>query len=922
MSKQLLSLIFILYCHHFSSAQNYLANFSQVEVASGISNATAMAFAPDGRIFVTQQNGVVHVIKNGVKLATPAISLPVNSSGERGLMGIALHPSFSTNGIIYLHYTLPDGSRNRISRFWLNGDALNPQSEQIIYNMDPLGASTNHNGGGMMFHNDRLYIGVGDNANSANAQNLNSTHGKILRINANGSFPGDNIVYPGPVWAYGLRNPYTLDIDPVSGRIFVNDVGENNWEEINDATVKRNFGWPATEGNTTNPSYTSPVYAYGHGNEDGKGCAISGGAFFNPATTSYPVSFKGKYFYQDLCSNWINYLDLTGSTPTRHAFATGLPGQSLGLKTGTDGNLYFLSRSTGKLYKIVYNNTQAPVITAQPQGDSVNQYGAITFSVESTGGQPITYQWRKNGSNIAGANARTLTLNNLQPSQGGTYTVVLTNAYGSTTSAAAVLFVQENRPPVVTIYRNPVPDFDRYRAGQLKWFEGQAIDPDEGYLPVREFRSNWYETGFLFQVLYFKNGVLQQSNDVSNQRDVYFIIPPESDPSPNAFYRVVLTVTDSHGLSGRDSVDIYPYTSQFTLQTSPPGLHLLLDGNQVQTPHTETGVEGTLRTVKASSTQSAGANHYTFDEWNNGSNEAEVTFTTPVNDTTITAYYTQNNSGWRSADIGPVAIPGYVEIDGNNFIVHASGNDIWENADQFHYVYQPINGNADIRVRVAGFQNTVHSWAKAGLMIRETLQPNAKHAMNVITPSQGISFQRRTQTGGSTIATGTTGKAPHWLRLVRDGNTFTAYTSENGVSWTQTASQTFTMSTNAYVGLVLSSHSTNTLSAVTMTDVTLAVPVSGASFGETLSITRTEGVDIYPNPVVGDALHVKLNHGASFPLKLELVNSLGQVVLEKEFQTGDDNSVVSVEIGNVASGMYILKASTGERKVTAPIIRK
>src|SRR5688572_31192937 len=102
-------------------AQTFPPGFSRVQVAS-VSNPTVMAFAPDGRIFVAQQNGVLRVIKNGTLLATPFLQLTVNSSGERGLIGIALDPNFSTNQYIYLYYTLPDGSRNRISRFTGNGD--------------------------------------------------------------------------------------------------------------------------------------------------------------------------------------------------------------------------------------------------------------------------------------------------------------------------------------------------------------------------------------------------------------------------------------------------------------------------------------------------------------------------------------------------------------------------------------------------------------------------------------------------------------------------------------------------------------------------------------------------------------------------------------------------------------------------------
>src|SRR5688572_8208677 len=144
------------------NAQTYPANFSQVSVATGISNPTVLAFAPDGRIFVAQQNGALLVIKNGVKLSTPAIQLTVNSSGERGLIGIALHPGFSTNGFVYLYYTLSNGSRNRVSRFTMSGDIISASSEVVILDLDPLSSATNHNGGAMHFKGDKLYFAIGE----------------------------------------------------------------------------------------------------------------------------------------------------------------------------------------------------------------------------------------------------------------------------------------------------------------------------------------------------------------------------------------------------------------------------------------------------------------------------------------------------------------------------------------------------------------------------------------------------------------------------------------------------------------------------------------------------------------------------------------------------------------------------------------
>ncbi|MBC8084474.1 MAG: PQQ-dependent sugar dehydrogenase, partial [Hymenobacter sp.] len=368
-----------------AAAQTFPAGFSTTLVANGIRNPTALAFAPDGRVFVCQQTGELRVVKNGALLPTPFLTLPVNSSGERGLVGITFDPNFSANQYVYVYYTLASGANNRISRFTASGDVAVPGSERLVLDLDPLSSATNHNGGAMHFGLDgKLYVAAGDNANGANAQNLDTYHGKLLRINADGSVPAGN-PYLGTglsaqrqrVWSAGLRNPFTFAVQPGTGRVFVNDVGGGAWEEINDATASGlNYGWPNNEGANVRPGQTPPYYAYAHGanNPEGYVCAITGGTFFNPASTNYPAQYVGKYFYQDLCGRWINHIDPNNAgAPNRTRFATNLSGDLVGLDTGPDGNLYYLSRGAAALYKIVYTaGTTAPVITTQPLSATVS----------------------------------------------------------------------------------------------------------------------------------------------------------------------------------------------------------------------------------------------------------------------------------------------------------------------------------------------------------------------------------------------------------------------------------------------------------------------------------------------------------------------------------------------------------------------
>src|SRR5688572_13532221 len=193
--------------------------FVESQFGSNLGGApTAMAFAPDGRLFVCLQNGQLRVIKNGALLATPFVTLSVSSSGERGLLGVTFDPNFATNQFVYVYYTTSAAPiHNRISRFTANGDVAAANSEVVLMDLDNLSSATNHNGGAIHFGPDgKLYAAVGENANAANAQVLTNRLGKILRLNSDGTIPVDNPFFNSAsganrsIWALGLRNPFTF----------------------------------------------------------------------------------------------------------------------------------------------------------------------------------------------------------------------------------------------------------------------------------------------------------------------------------------------------------------------------------------------------------------------------------------------------------------------------------------------------------------------------------------------------------------------------------------------------------------------------------------------------------------------------------------------------------------------------------------
>lgn len=608
--------------------------FNVVLVTTGVSSPTAMAFAPDGRLFIAQQAGALRVIKNGKLLSQPFIKLSVNSRGERGLLGVAFDPAFNTNKYIYLYYTDSSGANNRISRFTAHGDIVVPGSEVVLLNLSPLSSAGNHNGGNMVFGKDgKLYVGTGDNANPSNSQNLDTYLGKILRINPDGSVPAGNPFTTGSeerrrIWAYGLRNPFSLAVQPVTGKLFVNDVGENMWEEINDCTTGgHNYGWPLAEGIDSTSTFTNPIYVYGHGEGSGLGCSISGGTFFNPSRTNYPSSYIGKYFFLDYCGRWIDMLSLKNTTVTRSPFVSSVRRYPVDMATGPDGNLYFLSRVVGDVYKITYTTSNAPVIEEQPVSISVSKGNPASFSVKATGADTLKYQWRKNGVNISGATSATFKISSAGYTDTGKYSVIVKNSAGSDTSNNATLKVTApNKVPSATI-TTPVTGAT-YIAGKEISFSGRGTDPEDGTLPASSY--NWF-------VLFHHNththpGPFTPSGVTNGS----FTIPDMGETSANVFYRLYLVVTDSKGAKDTTYTDILPRKSTITINTQPANLRITLDGQPFTAPLTVTSVEGMIRTIGVITPQG----NYSFSSWNN-TKDTNQTFATPENDITYTANFSQ-----------------------------------------------------------------------------------------------------------------------------------------------------------------------------------------------------------------------------------------------------------------------------------------
>ncbi len=429
------------------SAFTVPAGFTDSLVASGIASPTAMEFAPDGRLFVCEQGGALRVIKDNSLLATPFVTLTVDSTGERGLLGAAFDPDFANNHFVYVYYTTSLPSvHNRISRFTAAGD-VSTGSELVLIELDNLSGATNHNGGAIHFGPDgHLYAAVGDNANAANAQSLTTLHGKMLRIRSDGGIPTDNPFDTQTtgnrkaIWAMGLRNPFTFSFQPGAGRMFINDVGQSTWEEINDGIAGSNYGWSICEGlcSPPNANLRDPIYQYAN---DASTCAITGGAFYNPPTVQFPANFLGTYFFADVCAGWIRNLDPANGNAVA-GFASSIS-SAVDLKVSSSGSLYYVARGAGAVRRIDYPaNMIGPTINPHPGNQLVGVGVSATFTVGATGTPPFSYQWQRNSVDIVGATSSSYTLVNAQlTDSGATFSAKVTNSFGNATSNTGLLTV-------------------------------------------------------------------------------------------------------------------------------------------------------------------------------------------------------------------------------------------------------------------------------------------------------------------------------------------------------------------------------------------------------------------------------------------------------------------------------------------------
>lgn len=598
--------------------------FIRQQIATGL-NPTSMVVAPDGRIFITEKNGTIRIIRNDVLLDVPFLKLEVDDSNERGLGHMVLHPDFDHNGYYYVYYTVPGFHFNRISRFTANGDHTIPGSEVIILDLDLLGGEV-HNGGDMVFGPDGyLYVATGDGGENWRGEDLGATGGKILRIDESGQPVPDNPWYDLPyqranlVYAYGFRNPFTLTLDKTTGTIYANDVGGSKYEEINIVEKGRFYGWPKVEGKRTSEivpaEYKDPLFQYLHQNNY---CAVVGSIVYHPEIQQFPEVYAGRYFYSDYCTGHIRMLDPATGQDQGIFISDG--DRVIDLEVSADGSLYYLERKglgdgspedntgthEGTLWKVTYTGSGAPFISLQPVSQLVSVGEDARFEVLCSGAQPITYTWFVNGEASITSKDPSISFSNVTLDQDSSaIQVEIRNAYGNELSHEALLRVTPNhRPePVITM----PDDTARYKAGSYISFAGMASDAEDGLLPTSalSWKIDFHHDAHTHPAMSWTSGI--DHGDWN--------IPPVGETSSHVWYRIYLQATDHEGLSKVTFRDVYPQLGDMHVASVPDSMIVYLDGAPVRAPYDVSGVQGVSRFLTAPYKQVLGHEVYFFDRW-------------------------------------------------------------------------------------------------------------------------------------------------------------------------------------------------------------------------------------------------------------------------------------------------------------------
>jgi glucose/arabinose dehydrogenase/PKD repeat protein len=685
------------------AAADVPAGFEDSLVTS-VAKPTAMAFTPDGRMLITTQPGKLRVYKDGALLQEPALDLSGKtcSNSERGLLGVALDPDFQANGYVYLYYTFnkhgvcpdhqpqrKDNPVNRVSRFRMSGDTVDPSSEEVLINNIP-SPNGNHNAGDLHFGNDgKLYISVGDGAcdyreptqcqysNDA-SRDKNVLLGKILRVNPDGTIPSDN-PYAGSsngvrcgalttnnasggsaaprdtvckeTFARGFRNPFRFAMDPdASATVFnVNDVGGGRWEEVDRGQRGKDYGWNVCEGKHDNPlragsvdcstRFEPPIHEYNHDT----GCTSITGAAFVPNGAFRPGD-DDTYLFGDYVCGKIFELERNPSggydaTPFATDLGQGGPVAMTFGSNGGDTDLYYTTYAGGdggQIRRIAYvTGNRAPNAVAEIVGDNYGpqdkefQFNAQN-STDPNAGDTLTYGWDFTSDGTVDATGPT-TNHTYSTSGRQIVTLTVSDSGGKQSKATVEVFPGDTAPPVPSI-ESPSSD-KHFAVGEEITLTGSATDTDDGSVP--DSKLTW-------EVIRHHNGTHTHPYESLTGNNVALTAPaPEdllaTDPDGN-YLEIRLTATDAHGRSRTVTRDLKPNTVGVTFMTQPFGFKLSANGEVFRAPRTLLSWEGYKLSLNAPSQRDGEGRHWVFRSWSDGGGKSH-TITTPASPADYTATF-------------------------------------------------------------------------------------------------------------------------------------------------------------------------------------------------------------------------------------------------------------------------------------------
>jgi len=604
-------------------------------VAGGNWTASVSAdFLPDGRLLAITTAGNVYLVNPATSASTQLFTLPgVLSSGESGLLDIAVDPSFATNSRFYTYSSELSSRRLRVDRFTLaaTGTATLASRTPIWINPGPsMGVDDYHIGGSLNFGPDgMLYLSTGDNLVGGNSQLLTNVFGKVLRFAPDGTVPTDNPFYDGSgpnideIFAIGIRNGFRSSFDRTTGEYWMGDVGGNNattaYEEVDLIQAGANYGWPVCEGPLGQPKngadcpsgITGPLFSYSH--DVGGGCcqnrSITGGEVYRGS--AFPTSFAGTYVYADYATRAFYWLERNGSTVTsgelkRPALTNGTP-VWVGVSP-VDGAIYWMHYGfgNGQIRRLRYTGTLAhpPAVTqatATPTSGPAPLTVEFAASATDLDGDAISYQWNfGDGTSAATANP-TKTYDDP-----GVYTAQLTVTANGDTATSAPIPIQVGQPPTAAI---TAPTATTFRAGDTIVIEGSATDPDDGPVPPDALSWN----------IVFRHDDHTHPVATGTGSSITLPVPSSSGHSWEGAtgYRITLTATDSNGLTDTEVLDLDPVKTAIAIDADAP-VNITIDGITEPLPSVLDTAVGAQHVISAPAEACVAGVLRTFAGWSSG----------------------------------------------------------------------------------------------------------------------------------------------------------------------------------------------------------------------------------------------------------------------------------------------------------------